>query len=53
MQGSGRMPRKYGYIAGILGALSGFYIWNEPLKRHAEETFSNKHLNKDISNVTK
>ena len=36
-------------VATALGVLSGYYIWNEPLKQYAEKNFTNKDLNKQTS----
>lgn len=33
-------------VATALGVVSGYYIWNEPLKQYAEKNFTNKDLNK-------
>ena len=40
------LPVRRGYLAVILGALTGYYIWNEPLKQYAEKNFANENLNK-------
>lgn len=34
------------FVATALGVLSGYYIWNEPLKQYTEKNFANKDLNK-------
>lgn len=34
------------FVATALGVLSGYYIWNEPLKQYAEKNFTNKDINK-------
>ena len=41
-----RIPRREGYIVAIFGAITGYYIWNQPLKQFAEKNFSNTDLNK-------
>ena len=41
-----RVRIRRGYVAVILGALSGYYIWNEPLKQYAEKNFAKENLNK-------
>lgn len=33
-------------VATVLGAFSGYYIWNEPLKQYAEKNCNNEDLNK-------
>ncbi|KAK1136109.1 hypothetical protein K0M31_000677 [Melipona bicolor] len=42
-----RVPIRQGYVVVILGALTGYYIWNEPLKHYAEKNFANENLNKE------
>lgn len=37
------------FVATALGVLSGYYIWNEPLKQYSEKNFTNKNLNKQTS----
>lgn len=40
-------------VVTALGVVSGYYIWNEPLKQYTEKNFTNKDLNKQTSDGEK
>ncbi|KOC68326.1 hypothetical protein WH47_03484 [Habropoda laboriosa] len=47
-----RLPRRQGFIIIALGFASGYYIWNEPLKKYNQEHFVNTNLNKEVPHGT-